>query len=240
MSHMEFVTLCRLLGLDENCNKISEGMDISGYDMIIIDEFCTTPTEVIELFYFKTREFTGKIGCCGHTDQNGYILKSGYKYEYFKCEFFKEMCGYTKFVKEPVIGKCRFRTQRDIDILNYLEIYGVFPEYFKPKIIDPTLKSNICFTNKKRREINGLFNSEICIEDRIKVVRNGDGYFKGERMICKTIENGIVNGLYPLKDLDLAYCNTSHENQGLTFDEPTNVYEWNLMSDKIVIQQRRD
>ena len=59
-------------------------------------------------------------------------------------------------------------------------------------------------------------------------------YFKGERFVVETIETigeeVIVNGEYRMKDLALAYCNTSHGDQGRTHREPVNIYEPNLMT----------
>ena len=128
----------------------------------------------------------------------------------------------------------RYVNEKSIQLLKYFERYNSLPDWFKPKVIDTTLKSNICYTNDTRRRINELFSDKIKIGDRIKTKSAGNEYFKGERMVCETIERVgdeiIVNGMYLLKHLELAYCNTAHENQGMTIDEPTNIYDWNIMS----------
>ena len=230
----QFYTLCKLLGLNEKGVKINDGIDINKFDCIIIDEFLTTPKRIVELLYFKLRGYNGKIVCMGHNAQNSYILEHGFKYEYTKCDFFGELCGYTRYEREIDVSKSRYVNNKTIQLLKYFERYGMLPDWFKPNTIDVELKSNICYLNKTRKNINGLFSKKIKVGDRIKTIHAGNGYFKGQRMTCEKIERVgtemIVNGVYLLKHLDLAYCNTAHENQGMTIDEHTNIYDWNIMS----------
>ena len=96
----DFYTLCKVLGLNEKGVKITDGIDINNFELVIIDEFLTMPKRIVELIYYKLRGYKGKIVCMGHNAQNSYILESGFKYEYVKCDFFGELCGYTKFEKK--------------------------------------------------------------------------------------------------------------------------------------------
>ena len=121
----DFYTLCKVLGLNEKGVKITDGIDINKFDIVIIDEFLTMPKRIVELIYFKLRDYTGKIVHMGHNAQNSYILESGFKYEYIKCDFFGELCGYTKYEREIVVEESRYVNEKSIQLLKYFEKYNV-------------------------------------------------------------------------------------------------------------------
>jgi len=51
-------------------------------------------------------------------------------------------------------------------MINYFREHQKFPDDLKFKTIDEKLESNLCFTNKKREEINKLFCKKIKVGDK--------------------------------------------------------------------------
>ena len=112
--------------------------------------------------------------------------------------------------------------------------------------IDSELLINICFKNRKRFEINKSLSIDrrniekkynkyknnliISVGDKVILNYNTDKFFKGYLFVVESIENGLVNGLFKIGNVELGYAITSHKFQGKTINEKANVYEYNLMT----------
>ena len=106
-------------------------------------------------------------------------------------------------------------------------------------------KSNLCFTNNKREEINKLFCKKIKVGDKVILREHYEKlvYFKNYEFIVETLEgetaeqlegkgghSPLVNEKFKLKDIEPAYCLTSHNKQGKTINEEYNIYESKKMT----------
>lgn len=182
--------------------------------------------------YHKLRNFKGVIIILGHEQQNGYINNSGFKYVYSQCDFLGDLVNYNRTNKELVLGKCRFKTQETIDALNYFMEHGTMPRDFKFKNIDRKLETNICFYKNTRDAVNKLFSKKIKVGDRVRLTANypKEEMYNGDEFRVENIINGLVNGVFSMKDIELAYCNTTHSFQGGTIAEQGNIYNFNCMT----------
>src|SRR5690242_9233384 len=106
------------------------------------------------------------------------------------------------------------------------------PRWYKFKSINPKLETNISFLNETKNKINKLFSDGLKIGDKaiLKEHYEEKGFFKGFQFIVENFNNGLVNGLFKLGDVDLGYCITSHKFQGETINEEFNIYDTERMS----------
>ena len=153
----------------------------------------------------------------------------GFKYRYENCDFFGELVGFRKTNKKLIPGKCRFKNEETINVLNHFRRTGKFPVGFKFPKINNELKTNISFTNNKRKAINSLHSNEVAIGDKCVLNENylSLNKFKGDFITCDTIIDGKVNGMFKMEHIELGYCVSSHKYQGKTIDEPYNIHEFN-------------
>ena len=117
------------------------------------------------------------------------------------------MVGFRKFefsdeyIKEKIRnGLCRYENIETYEIIKKFSIDKTIDFNFKK--IDMKLENNICFLNKTREIINKKF-GEIKIGSKCILRENYEkfGYFKNYEFIVESIENGIVNGKFRIKDI---------------------------------------
>jgi len=228
---------------NESNTKATDLKDIS---CIIVDEFFTIPKELMISFVSYLKNFPLlKIYILGDIQQNGYI-SNGFHYDYSKCDFLGELVDWKVINKEIVLGKCRFQNTDTIELLNYHRENHCLPVGTMFNEVDENLLINICFTNRKRFEINKRLSIDtrniekkynryknnliISVGDHAILTYNTGEFFKGHLFIVESVGDGLVNGLFKIGNVELGYCITSHRFQGKTINEKANVYEYSKMT----------
>lgn len=214
-------------------------LDGMGYKQIKkcqIDEVQIAPAHGLQKVYLKRPKVIQMFGDMNQT------RNIGLKIDLLNNRTIKEMCNYTKVKLEPKNG--RFSDPQTKIYLKQIKKTGLIPNLNQP--INPSLTTNVTFTNDLRDKINSLFFKKWEIGMRIITNKKTDKLDRSEKYYIQEINeneisvskhlDGPIVGDIPYKNGDgermfePVYAITNHKYLGDRIDEPFNMYELDRMN----------
>lgn len=161
---------------------------------IYVDEFTMTPAHVMELFLRIKKKMGINFRLFGDSNQCLSVEKSGKNYDYDRCRLVKELCDFRSYSMSYRENCGRYDKSLYDFIKEFLKT-GKIPAYLEKRKISKTRFRNLCFSNKKRDEINQKCFRKFVKKHGEKVWSSGSKeWAEGVPIIC--IKNQYLKGFY--------------------------------------------